>query len=730
MAEEREEIRKEFKTIAEETAVIFGETLQGIASKFSTQLREQAGELDDLSKSLLRNYKNDLSSLARSASGLLNVQDKLREGILKQSDVAKEIQGINSKINKVLLDRQQIIRATGGLTAQQEENFQNALNISQEQVNQLRAQSEILSKIDKDLGPIGSGFKIIGGLLKKIGLEDPFTEVVQNTKAARGQIALNEKAINDLRDETGKIPKEHRKTAISLAKQNQSLKSQTKLSTQINATLKSRLTLSNILLVVGAKILGSVFELNKAQTEFRRLTGESAETIGLLNDGLLTSTDLIKTQVELTNQLGLNAKELFPPETLQAVGEITKAIGLSTQSSANLAKFSKIAGDNFDDQLDSLSRSVPKAFSQKQILEETGNVSSDIALSFGNSLDKIGKSVVEARKLGLTLNQINGIADNLLDIESSIAAEFEAEVISGKQLNFEQARYYALTNDLAGLTNEIKNNQELVADFANATRIEQQALAATLGMSREQMADMVMQSDLFNTLSQEQKENAAGVGSEQLKQLEIQQSINDSINKMTQALAGPLEKFAQLIQYTIQFTDALLVGAGTFAILNNRAKIQAGIQATIGAFQNKNLLKGIADMAISAYSSVAKIPFIGPALGAAAAIAAYSLGKSYLSKGDDVVSEGYGGRTLMGPEGAIALNNKDTVIAGTNLFPKERGTDRNTPSNITVTLSKTDIQSIADAVRDGASRATINLDGDRVSSRLQTPIVLNNLPPV
>ena len=32
---------------------------------------------------------------------------------------------------------------------------------------------------------------------------------------------------------------------------------------------------------------------------------------------------------------------------------------------------------------------------------------------------------------------------------------------------------------------------------------------------------------------------------------------------------------------------------------------------------------------------------------------------------------GYGSRTLFGPEGAIALNNKDTVIAGTNLFPKE-----------------------------------------------------------
>jgi hypothetical protein len=29
---------------------------------------------------------------------------------------------------------------------------------------------------------------------------------------------------------------------------------------------------------------------------------------------------------------------------------------------------------------------------------------------------------------------------------------------------------------------------------------------------------------------------------------------------------------------------------------------------------------------------------------------------------------GYGKRTLMGPEGAIQLNDKDTVIAGTNLF--------------------------------------------------------------
>ena len=44
--------------------------------------------------------------------------------------------------------------------------------------------------------------------------------------------------------------------------------------------------------------------------------------------------------------------------------------------------------------------------------------------------------------------------------------------------------------------------------------------------------------------------------------------------------------------------------------------------------------------------------------------------------GDDVMSPGsdtpgYGSRTLFGPEGEIKLNNKDTVIAGTNLFDGE-----------------------------------------------------------
>jgi hypothetical protein len=97
-------------------------------------------------------------------------------------------------------------------------------------------------------------------------------------------------------------------------------------------------------------------------------------------------------------------------------------------------------------------------------------------------------------------------------------------------------------------------------------------------------------------------------------------------------------------------------------------------EVLLNSIKQKGLLKTIAEAAMTAFKSAAAIPFVGPILGAAAAASAVALGYN-LMKGNDIMSPGegstgYGKRTLMGPEGAIQLNNKDTVIAGTDLFKK------------------------------------------------------------
>jgi hypothetical protein len=66
-------------------------------------------------------------------------------------------------------------------------------------------------------------------------------------------------------------------------------------------------------------------------------------------------------------------------------------------------------------------------------------------------------------------------------------------------------------------------------------------------------------------------------------------------------------------------------------------------------------------------------------LGIAAAVSA---GLYSMSKADDFKSEGYGKRTLLAPEGTFKFNDKDTIIAGTNLNRQP------SPSSDTSTLAK------------------------------------------
>ncbi|MCE3043321.1 hypothetical protein, partial [Lacticaseibacillus rhamnosus] len=136
---------------------------------------------------------------------------------------------------------------------------------------------------------------------------------------------------------------------------------------------------------------------------------------------------------------------------------------------------------------------------------------------------------------------------SLLDIESSIAAEFEYEVISGKQLNLEAARYYALTNQTEKLTQEIAKNQSIVQSFASGNRIEQEAAAKALGLSRDQLAEMYMASLRKQNLDDEAIAKAMAMDEMDVKRLTTQESINTSIAKMTELLAGPLQAFTSLI---------------------------------------------------------------------------------------------------------------------------------------------------------------------------------------
>ena len=101
------------------------------------------------------------------------------------------------------------------------------------------------------------------------------------------------------------------------------------------------------------------------------------------------------------------------------------------------------------------------------------------------------------------MSQLEKTADSLLDFESSIANEMEAELLTGMDLNLEDARRYALNNDMAGLAGEIAKQGITSAKFGEMNRIQQESIAKSLGMSADELADSLKLQDQLRSVAKD-----------------------------------------------------------------------------------------------------------------------------------------------------------------------------------------------------------------------------------
>ena len=452
----------------------------------------------------------------------------------------------------------------------------------------------------------------------------------------------------------------------------------------------------NLLLGATALIVSQFNKLNTQAVEFRRLTGESIQGFNVLSDGSLVSViDRFETINQLTQQFGFNAQRAFSNDNLQEATELRELMGLSAESAGRFAFFTQASGDSLEIAAANAFAGVDAAFSQRELFEQIGSISDSIAITFDGNLEAMVGTANAAKRLGLNLQQVDQIASGLLDIESSIAAEFEAEVISGKQINLERARFFALTNDLAGVTEEIGKNQEVINTFATGTRIEQEAIAGALNLSRDDVSKMIFDQAILNGMTAEEASLRSGMTLEDAKRLTLQDQIAKSIEKITIAGAGLLTIFANIVDNTAAF-GAILGGIAGLSLI--RIITQIGQLA---------LVTGIA----GGPGAIAAM-LVGGAILGAVVNSAVSKAKT---AGDAIIPAGRGPIISTREGGLIQGTANDDVIMAPGIARGGRNAG----------LSQADVAAIAKAVRDGASQAQINLDGGRVSNRLQPSLAVN-----
>ena len=424
--------------------------------------------------------------------------------------------------------------------------------------------------------------------------------------------------------------------------------------------------------------------LNLSYDEAQEIRKEFSSIANSQEDTFISTKKLLTAQSQFNEALGLQGRINF--ENAKVMADITERLGISVESAAQLQLFAEATGDDFEQQklasyeiAQSISSQYGVQLNIKQVMDEVGKAGAYALVQNQGSVEALTEAVSMAKALGMTLQDVNSIAGKLLDFESSITSELKAELLIGKDINLEKARLAALNNDQKTLMEEINSQMGDFNDFQNMNRIQQEAFAGALGMGVDQMSDMLLLEQYrgknFETIAAEQGEEVA----RRVEALSTQERFNASIEKMQDIVAnlvqGPLGDMANLLSQVLGSTTS--IGA-LFGIMGGVQilKMISGFTKFVRVM--KMLQKSAKSTAVAnAIGAVVKNPLLGLAGVAAAGVVGGVITDMITSstEGDDVLSKpqggsGYGSRVLLGPEGAISLNNKDTVIAGTDLFPK------------------------------------------------------------
>jgi len=215
--------------------------------------------------------------------------------------------------------------------------------------------------------------------------------------------------------------------------------------------------------------------------KFRELETEISNITGI---NTILTADQLKTQVELKDLASIDL------DTRKELLEVSRISGVEQ------SKIMKtIMGQN-----GVIKQTLGVSFQWQKTLKEASSLGGVLGLSFAKYPEKLTKSLMTVKSMGMELKQLDSIADSFLDFESSISKEFEAQLLTGKDINLTKAREAFLNNDLATAAAEITKQVGNSTDFLNMNRIQQDAISSSMGMSRDSMAEMLKQQENFAKL--------------------------------------------------------------------------------------------------------------------------------------------------------------------------------------------------------------------------------------
>jgi hypothetical protein len=548
-------------------------------------------------------FKKAFKETADISKNLSDNADRILQGQVKSKDIEKEINknkragiSLQTEISQLL---SKAASQTKNLTVEQQKEIANAKTQTQLQ--------DVLLKYGRDMSKemrtaVDLGQEQLGNNSDNIGLLKQQLIEVQKQEAKLGVLA---KAVEGI----GKIPilgqfLESEKILTSMREKAAETGS-TRFSV-MGAGLKEigKQINENMLdpFVMFAAMLGAGLSVDQRTVELERSLGVSrAEAFGLVknfetlasstNSVSINTLDIEKSFKNLQEQFG-TASTILRDDIVVEMAELGKLTNMSAESQANFARFANISGKNAAVITEETRQAVVSAEQEKglrldinKVLDQAGKINGQIAAQLGGNVTAIASAVAVAKQFGMELEAIAASGAALLNFEQSISNELEAELLIGKQINLERARLAALTGDYETLTREINANVGDFGDFTEMNVLQQQALAQSVGMTADQLSDVLLKNANIAQLAQEARDAGKNDLADQLEKRSVQEQFNDTILKLKQIFvdiaSGP-------IMVLVESIGSILSGFGKFLGMIGLGKngitdfvVQAGLMAVM-----------------------------------------------------------------------------------------------------------------------------------------------------
>jgi len=309
-------------------------------------------------------------------------------------------------------------------------------------------------------------------------------------------------------------------------------------------------------------------ELEKVATDFRKETGfvvqsyseigkrVTAVGFGLRNIGVSTE-DIWNAAKGIAMAFGTTAA--LTDENLEFVATTSKALGMSEDAAAgllfSLEGITGASGQTAKNLIESTTQLADqKGVAPKAVLKDIAENAESSAAYFKAGGTNLRDAAVFAKRLGLNLGTVTKIADSMLDFESSINAQMEAEVLLGRSINLDKVRMLALTSDLEDMSREILNVVGSQAEYDEMGVIQKRALAKALGVGVDELGKMVRAEDTLARTRSGELTMTQGMA----KGLSIQAAFMATLGDRAKDTMGPFEVLKAIIGSLAAFFEPTL----------------------------------------------------------------------------------------------------------------------------------------------------------------------------